>query len=164
MLNRSLALTVALSSLVFADVAESSWGSGHCRPIQEERNLRIVSEWVAGLLAGSPDIERYWAPSATLTLPASLPYGGSYTRDELPAYGFALGQYWELGGGEGTPALYADCDRVFLVGRWTATSLSTGQFVDQPLVEEFVLMRGRIVQDTLFFFDTQALLDALGLN
>ena len=51
---------------------------------------------------------------------------------------------------------------MFLAGRRTATSPSGSRLVDQPRLEGFVVRRGKIVADTIYLFDTDELLRALG--
>ncbi len=131
--------------------------------METERNKAVVLAWMRALLAGQAPkgIEELWAPGSTVTLPGSLPYGGTYPTTAMADYAAAVAAHWEIADLE-LPELHADGDRVFARARWRVTARATGRRVDQTLIEEYTLQDGRITGAVLYFFDVAELVTALG--
>lgn len=129
---------------------------------EEWRNLRVMNEWVENLTTGNgaanADLR---TADMTVTVPAALPYGGTLLDAD---YAAALGEY--LRPPTGPPArdavLYADQDRVFLDGSFRAVGAATGVEFDVPVLEVFALVDGLVANDTIYYFDLDVLLAALG--
>jgi hypothetical protein len=134
-----------------------------CDPEVENANLEVFQAYLQDLTTamGQFDKTLYWSTEATLDIPGALPYGGEYTFDEFPAYEKALMETWQLSPTMTPPELYAKCDKVFLYGTWDATANATGKKVSQPLLEVFTFEKGKIINDTFFFFDVQEIVETL---
>ncbi|MGL4611341.1 MAG: nuclear transport factor 2 family protein [Trueperaceae bacterium] len=131
-------------------------------PFLEKQNLNVMNAYLEALTSGQPfDRALYWDTNATLDIPASLPYGGTYTFSQFGDYEAKLFSTWQLSQDLPEPQLFASCDKVFLSGVWGATAIATGETVNEPLLEIFTLKNGKIVNDTFFFFDLKVVLDAL---
>lgn len=97
----------------------------------------------------------------TVTVPDSLLYGGTLSAAD---YAAAAAGYWirTEGATPAEPELTATCDKVYLEGRFSPTASATGIAVDMPIMEIFELEDGLVVSDTLFFFDSAQIVEALG--
>jgi hypothetical protein len=140
----------------------SAHGGQRCNKAEERRNLKVMEQWIANLGVNPGANADLRTDDMTVTLPDSLPYGGTYPAAE---YEQVLRTYWLPPSGPSeapAPTLTASCDQVILQGDLNFTSAATGIEVDIPLVEVFTFEDGLVTNDTFYFFDTQVLLDALG--
>ena len=98
---------------------------------------------------------------ATITVPTSLPYGGTYTGSSgftQAMAGFAAA--WE--NSETTDlTLIADGAVVVALSRMTATARTSGRLIDTRIAEVFHLKDGKITQVQPYYQDTAALREAL---
>ena len=124
--------------------------------------LQTVQAYFAA--AGKQDAAALFATlaeDAVITVPASLPYGGTYTGTggfTQALAGFASA--WE--NSETTDlTLIADGAIVVALSRMTATARSSGRPIDTRIAEVFHLKEGKITQVQPYYQDTAALLDAL---
>ncbi len=146
----------------------SGGGKGsRCSTAIEDRNLRLFQQRLDGLTSGDPSaLQRdrdYFADDATVVVNGSVPYAGTYsvTNGE---YGQVLQATWAItpGVAGSSPQLYADCDKVILVGSFQATAKTTGKPLDTSVIEIFTYRRdGKILRDDFSFTDTVAVNRAL---
>ncbi len=131
---------------------------------REDRNLTVMRAYIDNLTSGNGAANAVFkSPSMTVTTPAALPYGGTKPDAE---YGPALGQFFRPSDTPPVvaPTLYADADKVFLSGSFAAIAAATGTAFDIPLLEVFTLADELIVNDTIYYFDLDVLLAALGVT
>lgn len=129
--------------------------------VDEQNNLRAMAAWLDTVIAGAPDVARFWAPDSVVEIPSSLPYGGRLTLAGHGRYAQDLHALWEIHA-PARPETRAAGDAVYVHARWHATARATGITVDQPLLEVFTFADGRIRHSVQHFFDTAALVAALG--
>jgi hypothetical protein len=129
----------------------------------EERNLAVMRQYIDNLTSGNGAANaEFKSPAMTVTVPAALPYGGTKPDAE---YGPALFQFVRPSSTPPAlePTLYADADKVFLSGSFAAVGQATGVAFDVPLLEVFTLENALITNDTIFYFDLDVVLAALGI-
>jgi ketosteroid isomerase-like protein len=134
--------------------------TGDCAPEVRQANETLVRGWVTALVGGKAmeQAATFWSPDATVTLPASLPNGGTQKQQ---TYGASVVNLWNVTPDTALPRITGSCTGAYLEGRWKATARATGKAVDQPLIEVFSVKDNKIVNDTLYFFDVAALSAAL---
>jgi hypothetical protein len=129
----------------------------------EDRNLAIMRQYIDNLTSGNGAANaEFKSPAMTVTVPGALPYGGTIPDTD---YGPALGQYFLPPAAPPAvePTLYADADKVFLDGSFAAVGAATGTAFDIPLLEVFTLENSLITNDTIYYFDLDILLAAIGV-
>jgi hypothetical protein len=127
-----------------------------CSTAIEERNLALFNERLEKLTSGDVQSDAgYFDPSATVVVHGSVPYAGTYTVAD-GAYTEVLLRYWNLSSASGSdPTVYADCDKVILVGPFNATARETGEMLETTVIEIFTYTRaGKILRDDFYFTDT----------
>jgi ketosteroid isomerase-like protein len=155
-----LAVVSGISGAVWMSRALAQSGAADCAPQVRQANETLVRGWVTALVGGQAmeQAATFWSPNATVTLPASLPNGGTLSQQ---TYGASVVNLWNVTPEATLPKITGSCTGAYLEGRWKATARATGKAVDQPLIEVFSVKDNRIVNDTLYFFDVAALNAAL---
>lgn len=159
-------LARATTAVALALGASQLWpGSANhdegCRPAEQRRDVAVMQEWLAGLTNGTGPRLDLLSEDFVLRVPESLPYGGTYTKDQQDEYGEANAEAWLAPTPGAAPRLDSTCGEVVLQGRFTRTARQTGRSVDVPLVEIFEIDRGQISGDTLYLADTAPVVAAL---
>jgi ketosteroid isomerase-like protein len=167
----ALAVLTLVCSVALATAGADPSGSApaqakdrsRCSTAIEERNLALFNERLEKLTSGDvPSDADYFDPDATVVVHGSVPYAGTYTNAN-GAYTEALLRYWNFPtAGGSTPTLYADCDKVILIGPFNPTAKETGKALDTTVIEFFTYTRaGKIIRDDFYFTDTVAVNAAL---
>ncbi len=168
-----LAVVAASASLGGAAVAgDSDAGTAgqpppreRCSTRVEERNLRLFEERLALMQAGDAEASRsYFSADGVVEIHGSVPYAGTYTVQD-GAYGATMAHYFTRQPGAAPPPdpiLYADCDRVILIGQVVSQAVATGETLDTTVIEYFTFdVEGKITRDDFYYTDTVAVNDVL---
>lgn len=155
--------TVAIAGSPERETTSNVKEQPRCSTKAEERNLRRLEERLDLLAAGDFTAEQsYFDENATVVVHGSVSYAGTY-RVKDGSYGQVMQATWSIGGDAPEPSLYADCDKVILIGPFDATARATGTAVDSPVVEVFTYTKdGKILRDDFYFTDTAVIHAALG--
>jgi ketosteroid isomerase-like protein len=163
-------LPAAAVALLVPGAASATTGDGPIRPLSrcstriEDRNLALFEERLGLLLSGNVEGSRsYFSDDGVVTVHGSVPFAGTYTVQD-GAYEAMRAEYFVLAPPEGEmpePTLYADCDKVILVGPLSSQVRATGETVSTTVIEIFTFdTDGKIVSDDLYYTDTAAVLEA----
>jgi ketosteroid isomerase-like protein len=96
-------------------------------------------------------------------IPASMPYGGDHVGPGgFQAMSDAMNATWRISGGLDNIFVELGEDQVLCFVQWTGESLHTGKTVPMRMAEFFRVDAGKIVEITIFYWDTAAVVDATG--
>ena len=103
------------------------------------------------------------AENCVVHIPASMPYGGDHVGPEgFQAMSDAMNATWRITGGLDNNFVEFGEDQVVCLVQWTGESLHTGETVPMRMAEFFRVDGGKIVEITIFYWDTAAVAATTG--
>src|SRR3954453_22295545 len=102
-------------------------------------------------------------PNVVMHIPESMPYGGDHVGpDGFQAASDAMNLTWRITEGLDMSFVEFGDDQVVCLVSWLGESLHTGNTVPMRMVEFFRVADGKIVEITIFYWDTVAIVEATG--